>query len=59
MNARSKKILATSAGALIAVMLPTGCAIILDPALLPGAAVTGGAVGGATGGEGAIPGMLP
>ncbi|WP_158243964.1 hypothetical protein [Mycobacterium sp. 4858] len=60
MKARSKKIVATSAAALIAVRLPTGCAVILDPALVSGGTAGGGAVGGgAVGGGGGVVSLPP
>jgi hypothetical protein len=48
MNARSKKVLATTGAALMVVLLPTGCAFEAVPGLIGGgaAATVGGAVGG-------------
>ncbi len=53
-NSRSKKVLATTGAALVAVLLPTGCGLELVPGLIGsttiGGAATGGAVGGGVGG---------
>lgn len=58
MNARSKKILATLAAALIAVTLPAGCGSVTAGGTAGGGAVGGGATGG--GGGGVIPpAMIP
>lgn len=63
MNARSKKVLMTAGAALIAVLLPTGCALEALPGLVGGGTVTtgtatGGAAGGGAGGV-IPPAMVP
>lgn len=48
MKARTKKVVATVALALVTMTLPTGCGLELVPGLIGGTA--GGAVGGSVGG---------
>ncbi|MEE6139919.1 hypothetical protein SKC41_26775 [Mycobacterium sp. 050128] len=59
MNARTKKILASFAAALVAVTLPTGCASTVAGGTIGGGAAGGGATAGGAGGGGVIPATLP
>jgi hypothetical protein len=59
MNARSKKVLATTGAALMVALLPTGCAFEAIPGLIGGGGTAGGAATGGAVTGGAVGGVIP